>query len=97
LRTDYTNNSHVFNLYVIRATKRDDLKRFLSEHGVRTEVYYPLPLHLQPCFAYLGYRKGDFPHSELATSQVLALPIYPEISSKQQEYVVQKIVDFYKK
>jgi dTDP-4-amino-4,6-dideoxygalactose transaminase len=89
--------SHVFNLYVIRARKRDELKRFLNEQGVRTEVYYPLPLHLQPCFAYLGYRKGDFPHSELAASEVLALPLYPEISSKQQEFVVQKIADFYKK
>jgi dTDP-4-amino-4,6-dideoxygalactose transaminase len=90
-------NSHVFNLYVIRARRRDDLKRFLGEQGVQTVVYYPLPLHLQPCFAYLEYRKGDFPHSELAASQVLALPIYPEISSKQQEFVVQKIAYFYKK
>jgi dTDP-4-amino-4,6-dideoxygalactose transaminase len=90
-------NSHVFNLYVIRATKRDELKRYLSEQGVQTVVYYPLPLHLQPCFAYLEYRKGDFPHSELAASQVLALPLYPEISSKQQEFVVQKIADFYKR
>jgi dTDP-4-amino-4,6-dideoxygalactose transaminase len=90
-------NSHVFNLYVIRATKRDELKRFLSEQGVQTGVYYPLPLHLQPCFAFLEYRKGDFPHSELAASQVLALPLYPEISSNQQEFVVQKIADFYKR
>ncbi len=82
---------------MIRARRRDDLKRFLSEQGVQTVVYYPLPLHLQPCFAHLEYREGDFPHSELAASQVLALPIYPEISSKQQEFVVQKIADFYKK
>ena len=89
--------SHVFNCYVIRAKRRDDLKEFLQGHGIQTEVYYPIPLHLQPCFAQLGYRKGDFPAAELAASQVLALPMYPELASEQQEIVVQKIKDFYKK
>ncbi len=89
--------SHVFNYYVIRVQQRDDLKQYLRGHGIQTEVYYPLPLHLQPCFAHLGHRQGDYPNSELATSQVLALPMYPELTSEQQEIVVQKIKDFYRK
>jgi len=88
---------HVFNYYVIRAQQRDRLKQHLKDHGVQTEVYYPLPLHLQPCFAHLGYRKGDFPHAEQAAQEVLALPMYPELTTKQQEQVVQKITDFYRK
>ncbi len=89
--------SHVFNHYVIRVQQRDDLKRYLGEHGIHAGVYYPLPLHLQPCFAHLGHRKGDFPNSELVASQVLALPIYPELTSEQQETVVQKVTDFYRR
>ena len=89
--------SHVFNQYVIRAQQRDELRQYLGEHGVQTGVYYPLPLHLQPCFAHLGHRKGDFPNSELVASQVLALPIYPELSPKQQETVAQKVTDFYRR
>ena len=88
---------HVFNYYVIRAQQRDRLKQYLQEHGVQSEVYYPSPLHLQPCFAHLGYRKGELPNSELAAAQVLALPMYPELASEQQEWVVQKIRDFYRK
>lgn len=88
--------SHVFNLYVIRVQRRDDLKQHLGGHGIQAGVYYPLPLHLQPCFAHLGYRKGDFPNSEQVASQVLALPMYPELTQEQQETVVQKIKDFYR-
>lgn len=89
--------SHVFNYYVVHAQRRDHLKRYLAEHEIQSEVYYPLPLHLQPCFAYLGYRKGDLPHSELTASKVLALPIYPELTPEQQETVVQTVADFYRR
>ena len=91
-----TDKSHVFNNYVIRAERRDDLKKFLAAEGIQTEIYYPLPLHLQPCFAPLGYKKGDFPQAELAARLVLALPIYPELTTEQQEIVVNKITDFYR-
>jgi dTDP-4-amino-4,6-dideoxygalactose transaminase len=90
------NESHVFNNYVVRAERRNELKVFLAEHGVQSEIYYPLPLHLQTCFADLGYTKGDFPQAELAAAQVLALPIYPELTVKQQEMVVGAISHFYR-
>ena len=67
-----TDKSHVFNNYVIGAERRNELKQFLAGQGIQTEIYYPLPLHLETCFAHLGYKKGDFPRSELAASQVLA-------------------------
>ena len=89
--------SHVFNYYVIRAQRRDELKSFLAGQEIQTEIYYPLPLHLQPCFAHLGYRKGDFPNAELAATEVLALPLYPELTAEQQEIVVRKISEFYRK
>lgn len=89
--------SHVFNYYVIRAKRRDALKAHLESHGIQTQVYYPLPLHLQPCFADLGYRKGDFPNAELLATRALAIPMYPEIRPEQQETVVRRIADFYGK
>jgi dTDP-4-amino-4,6-dideoxygalactose transaminase len=88
--------SHVFNNYVIRAARRDELKEFLADAGIQSEIYYPLPLHLQTCFADLGYKRGDFPNAELAASQVLALPLYPEITPAQQMQVVEKIQAFYR-
>lgn len=88
--------SHVFNQYVIRARRRDDLRNYLAKHGIKTEVYYPIPLHLQPCFAFLGYAKGDFPGSEQAAAEALALPMYPELTREQQETVVGRIKDFYR-
>ena len=91
-----TDKSHVFNNYVIGADRRDELKQFLAERGIQTEIYYPLPLHLQNCFAFLGYKKQDFPHAELAASRVLALPLYPELTVAQQERVAQAIGDFYR-
>ena len=88
--------SNVFNNYVIRAPRRDELKQFLAEQQIQSEIYYPLPLHLQNCFASLGYKAGDFPQAELAASQVLALPLYPELTLPQQEHVVESIQAFYR-
>jgi dTDP-4-amino-4,6-dideoxygalactose transaminase len=85
----------VFNQYVVRVKNRDRLREFLTKHGIGTEVYYPVPLHIQRCFQYLGYRKGDFPASEKAARQTLALPIYPELSRSEQRYVVSTIKRFY--
>ena len=87
--------SHIYNQYVIGARRRDELRAYLKEHGVGSEIYYPLPLHLQPCFAELAYKAGDFPESEKAAAETLALPIYPELEPGQQEYVVEKIKSFY--
>ena len=87
-------NSSVFNQYVIRAKKRDKLREYLKEKGIGTELYYPLPLHLQKCFKYLGYKRGDFPVSEKAAKQTLALPIYPELKKSEIDYVVSTIKDF---
>lgn len=90
-----TTSRHIFNQYVIRVHDRDQLREFLQKNGVGTEVYYPVPLHLQECFAYLGHAPGDFPHSERAAKETLALPIYPELSEEQAKYVVDKIARFY--
>ncbi|MCP2519290.1 DegT/DnrJ/EryC1/StrS family aminotransferase [SCandidatus Aminicenantes bacterium Aminicenantia_JdfR_composite] len=91
------NNYHIFNQYTIRAKERDKLREFLKENSIGTEIYYPIPLHLQKCFQYLGYKKGDFPVSEEASKSVLSLPIYPELSNEQKEYVIEKIKEFYKR
>ncbi len=88
-------NRHIFNQYVIRAKDRNNLQAFLKANGIGTEVYYPLPLHLQECFSSLGHKEGDFPESEKAAKETLALPIYPELTLEQQEYVVNKIKEFY--
>lgn len=87
---------HVFNQYVIRASQRDELRKHLQQAGIQTEIYYPYPLHLQPAFAGLGHKHGEFPETERACSEVLALPIYPELTEEQQERVVEGIADFYK-
>ncbi len=89
-------NFHVFNQYTIRVQKRDELRAHLKEKGVGTEVYYPLPLHLQNCYRDLGYSKGAFPVCERAAEEVLSLPIYAELTEDQQVYVVQSIADFYR-
>ena len=86
---------HIFNQYVLRAERRDELRSFLSERHIGTEVYYPVPLHLQECFGYLGYARGDFPHAEAAAAQTLALPIYPELSQQQRDAVVAAVAEFY--
>lgn len=90
-------NYHIYNQFVIRAKRRDELKNFLIEHGVGCEIYYPRCFHEQNCFSYLGYNKGDFPVAEKAAAEVLALPIYPELTEEQQEYVVSVIEKFYLK
>ena len=88
---------HVYNQYVIRVQKkRNELRSFLSENNVSTEIYYPLPLHLQDCFASLGYKKGAFPESEKAANETIALPIFPELTQNQISHVVNKIDNFFK-
>jgi dTDP-4-amino-4,6-dideoxygalactose transaminase len=88
-------NHHVYHQYVIRAAMRDALREHLGKREIETAIYYPLGLHEQKCFAYLGYEKGDFPETERAARETLALPIFPEISREAQRYVVNSIAEFY--
>jgi len=91
-----TGGRHIFNQFIISVKeKRDELRRYLNASGIGTEIYYPVPLHLQACFEYLNYKPGDFPNAEHAAKHTLALPIYPELTDAQQEYVVAKIKQFY--
>ena len=89
-------NRHIFHQYVIRVPERDRLKQYLSEEGIGTDIYYPVPLHLQECYSFLKYRRGDLPNSEKVSEEVLALPIYPELTEDQQIAVVDRIKAFYK-
>jgi dTDP-4-amino-4,6-dideoxygalactose transaminase len=88
-------NRHIFNQYVIRVPQRDELQAALKGQGIGTEVYYPVCMHLQECFAFLGYKTGSYPESERAAKETLALPVYPELSEAQLRYVVQCIREFY--
>jgi len=90
-------NRHIFHQYVIRVPQRDRLRQFLAEEGIGTDIYYPVPLHLQECYSFLKYRRGDLPNSEKASEEVLALPIYPELTEDQQRVVVNRIKAFYNK
>ena len=90
-------NHHVFNQYTVRVPKRDELRGYLKEKGVGTEVYYPLPMHLQNCYRDLGYHKGAFPVSEQAAAEVLSLPIYAELKEDELAYVVRCIGEFYRR
>jgi dTDP-4-amino-4,6-dideoxygalactose transaminase len=86
---------HIYHQYVVRAFRRDELRAFLTAHGIGTEIYYPVPLHLQQSFAYLGYKPGDLPVSEAAAKESLAVPIFPELRDDEQQRVVAAIAEFY--
>jgi dTDP-4-amino-4,6-dideoxygalactose transaminase len=88
-------NESIFNQYTIRTDRRDELQTFLKGRGIGTAIYYPLPLHLQPCFAYLGYKPGSCPESERAAAEVLSLPIYPELTQAQLDEVIEQVRAFY--
>jgi len=90
------NTLHTHNQYTIRVPHRDELQTYLKERGIGTAIYYPLPLHLQPSFANLGYKPGDFPEAEKACREVISLPVYPELATEQQEYVAETIRQFFK-
>lgn len=88
-------NQSIYNQYTLRAARRDELQAFLRSRGIGNAVYYPLPLHMQPCFAYLGYEEGDFPESERAAKDVVSLPVYPELTDSQRDEVVSAVRAFY--
>jgi len=88
-------NHHIYHQYVICSRRRDELRRHLTDHEIETAIYYPLALHEQQCFAYLGYKPGDFPEAERAARESLALPIYPEISREAQQYVLNCVAEFF--
>src|SRR5579872_6189710 len=88
-------NESIYNQYTIRADRRDGLQAHLKGKGIGSAIYYPLPLHLQPCFQYLGYREGSCPESERAAREVLSLPVYPELTRGQQDEVIGAVRSFY--
>jgi dTDP-4-amino-4,6-dideoxygalactose transaminase len=88
-------NTHIYNQYTIRVPRRDELQAWLKEQGIATAIYYPLPLHLQPCFAYLAYEQGSLPASEAAATSVISLPVYPELPRDQQDAVIEAVLEFY--
>jgi len=89
--------THIFHQYTITTKYREKLQNYLKEKGIPAMIYYPLPLHLQPAFKYLGYKKGDFPKAEKAAKEVLSLPIYPELSGKNQDFIIKTIKKFYER
>jgi dTDP-4-amino-4,6-dideoxygalactose transaminase len=91
------NNVSIFNQYTLRAQRRDELQKHLNARKIGNAIYYPLPLHLQPCFAYLGYKEGSLPHAEQAAREVISIPVFPELTRAQQDEVVGAIRDFYQR
>jgi len=89
-------NESIYNQYTIRSERRDALQAHLTSKGIGTAIYYPIPLHLQQCFAYLGYKAGAFPESERASKEVLSLPVYPELTSVQQDEVIEAVRSFFR-
>lgn len=87
---------HIYHQYVVRvpAELRDGLRGHLADRGIASDVYYPIPLHLQPCFEYLGWSRGDLPHSEAAADETLAIPVYPELSAEQRDHVTSSVIEF---
>ena len=88
-------NYHVFHQYTLRVEKRDELQAFLKDQGIATMIYYPIPLHQQPVFKDLGYKEGDLPETEKAAKEAISLPMFPELKQEQQDYVIEKILEFY--
>lgn len=95
LRLPVDEPGHVYHHFVVRAPRRDELRAFLSQREIETEVYYPVPLHLMPCFAQLGYKSGDCPRAERAAAEVLALPVHPDLSEAQIDFVAEQVRAFY--